>query len=261
MKRIARHIDRFLLTLALALLFSACNSSPEIGDYDDTPNGLISIAHLKSLLKGNSNLLSDDVSVSGYVIANDMYGELYKEIVISDESGGIAVAVDVEKSATKFPLYAHLTISCSGLQIGQVNGRPTLGTQSENGYRVERLTQGLINRHILIDKTSPQTIEPQQVTIEEITTKLAGNFIRLDGVEFCDDAGKTWCEKDSDSGEYEETTRYAYDESGNKIGVRISAYCNYRSEKIPTGKGVICGVVEVEDKTPLIRIIQHQINF
>ena len=261
MKRIVHLIDRILVAMMLALLISACGNSPEIGDFEDTPNGLISIAHLKSLLKGNSTSLSDDVSVSGYVIANDMYGELYKEIVISDESGGIAIAVDVDRSATKFPLCAHITISCSGLQIGQVNGRPTLGTKSDGGYRVERLSQTLINRHILIDKTAPQSIEPQRVSIEEISTKLAGNFIRLDNVELRDEAGKTWCEKDSKSGEYIETTRYAYDVSGSKIGVRISAYCNYCDEKIPSGKGMICGIVEVENKTPVIRIVQHQINF
>ena len=247
------------IILCISLLLVACGSQ-EIGDYESQAQGKISIAHLKTLLKGNSYRISDDVTIEGYVIANDLYSEYVKEIVIADQSGGIVIAVDEAQSSIRFPISAHITINCSGLQLGFINGRVTLGEKSSDGYRVERISQQNIARHIHIDKENPQTIEPNTICIEEITSLLAGNFIAIKDVEF-EDAGKSWCEKDLSNNEYTDTIRYATDKDGNKIGVYTSRLCEYGGEIIPSGRGEICGIVETIDREPMIRIIQHNIFF
>lgn len=258
MKQIVCHINSLLVILLLTL--SSCNSQ-KIGESQEELHGEITIAHLKTHLKGNSSRINEDISVCGYVIANDLYAELNKEIVIADQSGAIAIAVDVSNTAVKFPIYARITISCSGLQIGQTNGRPTLGSQSEQGYRVERLSSDQINRHILIDKKNAQPIEPQVVSIKDITPQTTGNFVRIDNVTFGDDSGKEWCEKDRSNGEYLETIRNVQDLDGNVIGIYISGECSYHNEIIPSDKGSICGIVEMHNQRPTIRIIQYMIDF
>ena len=247
------------IIFCLLLLFVGCESQ-EIGNFDSEPIGKISIAHLKTLLKGNSYRISDDITIEGYVIANDLYSEYIKEIVIADQSGGIVIAIDEAQSATRFPISAHVTINCSGLQLGFVSGRVTLGERSNDGYRVERISQQNIARYILIDKGTPQSIKPKTVNIKEITSLMAGNFVAIKDVEF-EDAGKSWCDKDSSKDEYTDTIRYAKDKDTNKIGIYTSQHCDYSGETIPSGYGEICGIVENIDQQPVIRIIQHNIFF
>lgn len=243
----------------LLLLLVSCNSQ-DLRDFSDQAHGLISIAHLKSMLKGNSYPITSDVSIEGYVIANDLYSEYSKEIVIADQSGGITIAVDQAQTSIHFPLSARITISCSGLQLGSINGRVTLGVRSREGYRLERLSHQEMARHIFIDRQNPQTIEPQVVEISDIKSEMAGNFIAIKDVEFVD-AGKSWCDKNPTSEEYINTIRYAIDTQGNQIGVFTSHECSYSGESIPSGRGEICGMVEFIDRSAVIRIIQHNIFF
>lgn len=252
-------MKRIVILLIIAATFWAC--SDPVAPFDEAPHGVVSIAHLKSLAKSESYTITDDISIEGYVVANDLFGEYYKSIVISDESGGIEIAIDTNKTATQFPISARVVVYCSGLTIGDYGGRLTLGATPAGHYTVDRISAKDISRYFLVDKSAPKAIEPTRLNINEIAEEHIGNYIRMDDVTFASQAGMSWCDKEPASGEYITTERTLHDRKGNALAVRTIAECRYRSEKIPSGYGVVCGIVEYFNGNYSLRIVNHQILF
>lgn len=253
MRRIAS-----LLTNILLLCAVGCSDATS-GEYNDRPKGTVSIAHLKTMAKSASTAIVDDISVEGYVVANDLFGEYYKSIVISDTSGGIEVSVDLRRTATEFPISARVVIHCSGLAIGSNAGRLVLGAQPEAEYTIDRIPAADISRYISVDTNNPREIEPTPLSIAELTAAHIGNYVVIKGLNFGDQAGKAWCERDSLTGKHTTTQRTAYDSEGREIGIRIISTCNYRDEVIPAGTGDLYGVVECYNGEYSLRIVNHGI--
>lgn len=229
--------------------------------FDERPHGVISIAHLKTLATSESYTITDDIAIEGYVVANDLYGEYYKSIVICDASGGIEIAIDSRTTATQFPISARIVVYCSGLTIGNYGGELVLGTTPSGGYTVGRIAEKDIQRYMLVDRSSPKAIEPTQITIRAIDAEHIGNYIRLDDVTFSSQASLTWCDKDPTTGEYVTTERTISNRNGDKFAVRTIAECRYRNEKLPSGYGTLCGIVEYFNGNYSLRVVNHQVLF
>lgn len=247
-----------ILIISITLL-TACSDSTS--SYDKPPQGTISIAHLKSLAATESYIITDDIAIEGHVVANDLYGEFYKSIVICDNSAGIEIAIDSRKTATQFPISAHVTVYCSGLCIGDYGGQLTLGVTPIDKYSVSRISEKDILRYFLVDKDNPQTIKPTTMNIRDINTTHIGNFIRIDNVTFGTQAGSTWCEQDPLTEEYITTERIVTNKIGDTFTIRCIGECKYNSEPLPSGYGSICGIVEYFNQEYSLRVVNHLIEF
>ena len=250
---------RIVAAIISVIILSACHDSS--AERSERPHGTISIAHLKSLATSESYTISDDIAIEGYVVANDLFGEYHKSIVICDHSGGIEIAIDLRQTAPKFPISARVVVYCSGLTIGDYGGQLTLGAIPEGKYTVDRILEKDLERYILIDKTSPKAIEPTEVAINDINTTHIGNYIRLSDVTFASQADLTWCDKDPITGDYITTERTIYDREKNSFTVRCIAECHYNNEKLPSGYGTLCGIVEYFNGKYSLRVVNHQIHF
>lgn len=250
---------RRIVIVLISVILIACNNS--MPTFDEPLRGNISIAHLKSLAASESYTITEDISIEGYVVANDLYGEYLKSIIICDESGGIEIAIDTRKTATLFPISARVVVHCSGLTIGDYGGRVILGAIPQGGYTVDRIAERDILRYFLVDKSSPKAIRPTTIAISDISTTHIGNYVRLDNLSFGEQASLTWCDIDPITGDYITTERIATDTKGNSIAIRTIAECSYRNEKIPSGVGTLCGIVEYFNGTYSLRIVNHQIAF
>ena len=245
------------ISLVVATLLLSCNG--ENGQYPT--HGKVSIAYLQSIATERSIPITQDVYIEGRVVANDKLCEIEQGAVIADESGGIEIAIDTNKTATQFPVSARVVVYCSGLTIGDYGGRLTLGAKPAGRYTVDRISSKDISRYFFVDKSAPKAIEPTRLNINEIAEEHIGNYIRLDDVTFSSQAGMSWCDKEPASGEYITTERTLHDRKGNALAVRTIAECLYRSEKIPSGYGVVCGIVEYFNGNYSLRIVNHQILF
>ena len=90
---------RTIVVLCSLWLIVACSGAtkPELSGNagnDNPESGLVSIAYLKSRYNGLSTNIKDDVSIKGTVVANDLFGEFYKRLVLVDDSGGIEISID-----------------------------------------------------------------------------------------------------------------------------------------------------------------------
>ena len=249
-----------LLTNIFALMAAACSDATS-GDYADRPHGTVSIAYLKSLARSESTAIVDDITIEGYVVANDLFGEYYKSIVLSDSSGGIAIGIDMRRTAVQFPISARVIVHCSGLALGDYGGELMLGALPEREYTVDRIAEEDISRYMIIDREHPVAIEPTPIKIADLTPAHIGNYVRFDNICFKDDAGLTWCDIDPITGRHITTRRMAYDTHDNTIGIRTIAECDYRSEVIPSGQGSLFGVVEYFNGEYSLRIVNHGIVF
>ena len=249
------------IVLLLISLFAVACSDATSGLYAERPHGTVSIAYLKSLAHGDSTTITDDISIEGYVIANDLFGEYYKSIVISDQSGGIEIGVDIRNTAVRFPISARTVVQCSGLALGNYGGRLMLGAVPEREYTVDHIAESDIDRYMLIDCSAPVAIEPTTITIADLSPALIGNYVRIDDLCFEQEAGLAWCDSDPITGKPITTQRTAYDSRGNAIAIRIIAECDYHSEVIPAGRGTLFGVVEYFNSEYSLRIVNHGIVF
>lgn len=277
MRRIARWQSRVLrrasilwLCVVLAALVACRDTSPAefFGEESEEKvepmeplKGHISIEHLKTLAKGDATIIVSDIYIEGYVVANDLYGEYYKSIVLCDESGGIEISIDSRDLAVLFPLSARVVVHCSSLALGDYGGQLTLGAQPTAEYSVDRIAELDIARYFTIDKTNPCVIKPQKVAIAELTPALVGDYVMLEGVTFGSQAGMMWCDKDLETGDFITTKRLLTDGSGEQIMLTFIPSCTYAAETIPSGEGVVCGIVEYFDGEYSLRVINRMMRF
>ena len=86
---ISRTALRTAVSVVLALTaLAGCDKASGLEFDDDTPQGMVTIAALKSRCTGAQAAVTEDITVEGVVTGNDLYGEFYKTLVVEDTSGG-----------------------------------------------------------------------------------------------------------------------------------------------------------------------------
>ena len=252
--------NKLLAICVLALLLCGCSEPNPAPEFNDRPYGLISIAHLKTMAKSEPHTITEDISIEGYVVANDLYGEYYKSIVICDDSGGIEISVDARQTAKIFPGAAKVTLHCTSLSIADYYGRVVIGAKS-NEYGIGRIEEENFARFFIIDKLSPTATEPTKMTINAISAKDVGNYVEIADVSFTDAEGLRWCDIDTATGEAITTTRQLTDQQGNTLLVRTIAQCSYATERLPSGRGKVRGIIERQNSRYSLRIVNRQFDF
>lgn len=263
---IASIVSNILLTIVIAgSVLQGCSIAPEDNEdtppaeYPETPHSKVSIAHLKSLCRTDRVVITDDISIEGHIIVNDLYGEFIKSIIVADESGCIEISVDCASTADVFFVGARMVVSCSSLALGDYGGRIILGAATSDEYSVGRVAEKDFSRYFLIDTSKPKEITPQVAKISNIDATHIGNYIELRDVRFIDGGAAEWCDKDTESGEYVTTERTITDPAGNEFTVRTLAECVYRNETLPQGVCTLRGIVDYFNGQYSLRIINHQI--
>lgn len=254
------YIAARLVATTLLLILCGCSDDNPNAEFPDTPHSVVSIAHLKTMATSQSRIITEDISIEGYVVANDLFGEYYKSIVLCDKSGGIEISVECNSTAMLFPIAAKVTIHCTSLTLGNYSGRVILGAESSD-YTVGRIAYSDFARFFSIDKLSPQAIEPNQITLSEISPKLVGNYVEIADVEFCEGGKLKWCDTDAATGKLITTERELRNAQGNSLWVRTIAQCSYGSEKLPAGRGRIRGIIEKYNSRYSLRVVNRQFEF
>ena len=255
---------RWIVLLCSLWASVACTSAtrPEFSELpdDDSESGLVSIAYLKSRCKGLSATIKADISIKGTVVANDLFGEFFKTLVLVDESGGVEVSIDKERLCADFPLYSNVAITCNGLAVGRVGGKVVLGAQPTGEFTTDRIAERDISKYLLRLEGSATSVVPRRVAIADLGVEHVSDYLLFEGVRFADDeVGRTWCELVDN--ELCETDRHIIDKAGNTLIVRVSPYSSYATEKLPSGVGALCGIVEYSGNAFALRIANHEVYF
>ncbi|NJL75250.1 MAG: hypothetical protein HC892_09700 [Saprospiraceae bacterium] len=116
----------------------------------------------------NPTQITDQVAISGIVIADDQSGNYFKEIVIQDQTGGIEIQLNATGLSNDFPVGRRVYINCQNLYIGDFAGVVQLGGSYDAvADRINRIDEVLINQ-IVVKGAIEGEPEPKLVTIEQL---------------------------------------------------------------------------------------------
>lgn len=254
MPRIA-YITNIILLALLALCIAACTPTAE--DEYGHIGRKVSISHLKSLAVSKSQAIRSDVVIVGRVVANDKLGELNRAIAIMDDTAAIELKIDCSDIDIIIPLYSEVVVRCTGLWIGCEGEKIVLGAEPTSHYVVDRVAEKelfTIIKEVNLPDTMPTS---RRRTISDIEQLDMSALVRIDNLRFID-VGARWCDKDTTSGRYIETLRYAEDATGI-IGVLTDGDCDYRMEMLPDGEVAIYAIVDSYLSERVLRITNHGI--
>lgn len=249
-----------LLLVAMAMAtFTNCVDS----DFDEPPvGGTVSdlvgnttVADLKAAhISGELEEILDDLILEVTVVSSDEAGNFYKELIVQDATGGIAVSTDLTNLYTEYPVGRTIFIKCQGLYLGDDNGGLELGggigADNNGNPRLDRIAEGLLGN--FIEKGAFGTATPRVKNINDLNNDDIYTLVQLEGVEFVSaDANETYANLVDQFSQ----NRTLEDCNGNSIIVRSSNFANFGGALTPNGNGTITAVHSVfsSDKQLFIR--------
>ena len=188
-----------------------------------------------------------DVIIAGRVVSSDKAGNVFKNIVLQDETGALVVAVNAYDLYETYQQGQQVVVNMTGLKIGGYNGLLQVGAEGtyNNAPSMTFMTKELFAEHAQQNGLARlERIDTILTAIPELMSaknsveglqKWQSQFIRLDGVSF-EDAGQDF----AGSGN---ANRYVKDAAGNRINVRNSSYADFAKAILPSGSGSIAGIL------------------
>jgi len=255
-------MKNYIYVAALALVANAATSCSDDFTYPPlvipqaTMQPTATIGELKELYwQDDRNYCSDIVALSdgrdfivkGRVVSSDSTGNIFKNVVIQDNSGAITIAVNEYDLYKKYQYGQEVVVNCTGLQIGGYNGLMQLGAQGEyNGNpSMTFMTADDFAAHAEADGLpAPAKVTPAIFTIEQLAEALndpakkreyMSRLVTIENVSF-ETPGQKFAPTTS-------TDRYVKNADGKKLNVRCSSYSSFKDEVIPSGSGSVTGIL------------------
>lgn len=247
-----------LITAILALLLvtglSSClkdnYDAPPVGGKDPNVTVNFFIDALKARYTGTTPYyINEDLIISAIVTADDKSGNFYKQIIIQDSTGAIALLLEGSNIYNDYPIGRKIFIKLRGLYLTQYKGifqvaGAILPDGSTNG-----IPTALYDKFIL-KGTYPHVVEPKVLTITQLNQLNPANqnlLIKLENVEFeTQDAGKTFADGYGKSS----LSRTVKGCSGGSIETYNSGYALWANSLTPTGRGTLVGIISQYNTSP-----------
>lgn len=245
-----------LLSCLVALLATSC-----MNEFDDLtfepgnyPYGNNSIGEanttIKELKEKFSNYylastdgvveIKEDIRIRGRVITNDESGNVYKQLAIQDETGGIIIGVNATGTYAYLPVGQEVIINCKGLHFGGYRKLPQIGALY-NGA-IGRMNENVFKQHIKLVGTPDAAAIPLFELNEEWLADSKNKdynvprYVHMSNVEFTD-GGKQFAPVD------EQTENRSVKIGDQQVVFRVSSYANFALDTIPDYPVNITGVL------------------
>ena len=227
---------------------------------------VVSIADLKAkygaLQKDKVNdtvRIDEGVQIKGYVTGNDVEGNIYSQLTIQDETGGIIISIAQGGLSGQVQIGQQILVNVGGLVYGTYRTQPQIGVPytdfDKNQVYPSRISRvEWQSRFKLIGKPDLTKIEPvvfddpKVLNDETEALKYAGCLVTLKNVEFAMADGETTFAPEAEGlTTGNAVTRYfkGFTAQKKQIGIRTSCYADFAAEKLPKGKLNVTGVLTV----------------
>lgn len=246
MNKIFNFLTAVILVASIGT-FSACKKSFDNPPGASDPNIVAntSIQQLKALHATPSafDVITDELIISGVVVADDESGNLYKQLYIQDSTGGLQILLDANSLYGTYPVGRRIYIKCKDLCISDYNGTMELGVKAlvAGLPSLEGIPSNLISKFV-VGGSINNPVVPIVVTQNQLGTnmqdKYLGSLIQLNDYEFADTT-VTY----SDTSVYKSTVnRDIRNCNGQTITIRTSAYANFAARRVGRGNGSITAI-------------------
>lgn len=257
MKRITYILSAALLLLSLGVTscmndFDTPVTGNAYGNNSIDEQRTTTIANLKeqyaSVISGNKyQEITEDTRIVGIVIGDDESGNIYKQLIVGDETGSIVVGINTTGIYACCPVGQKVVIDCKGLNIGGYGMQAQLGTIYKG--IIGRMDLNIWLQHVRL-LNEPQMwykeLTPVVMTGAELKTfnkDLAPVLVTFKNVTIKEaDGTATFAPDDlKDNGNGVNRTLTLDDNSS--LTFRTSTYANFSSEVMPTGKVNVTGIL------------------
>ena len=267
------------MALVMGLGLTSCMDDDWKAPSGDTPaygnntlqeKNVISIAELKEKYGVTKNMINDTVriddgiQIKGVVTGNDAEGNIYNEIALQDETGGILVCIAQGGLCGQIQVGQEILIDLGGLYIGAYRSQPQIGVPytstsasgAKSTYPSRIARAEWQTRFKLIGKPDAKKLVAKEFDYESMKGnetelyKYAGCLVKATGVGFAKADGKTTYAPKSEGASTGYGVMRAFknmttgkDYTTNEFGVRTSCYSDFAAEKLPEGKLTVTGIL------------------
>jgi len=250
MKRFNQFLPALLL---MSITFVACDQRvfemPPLNEPVYTDTATMSIADFKTQFAAATAVeITDTITISGIVVANDISGNMYKEMTIMDNTGGLKIAIDRSKLYTEFRVGQRVFIECNGLWVGKYGGYMQLGGSYNGG--IGQMTWETAQAHVFKDGWPLPTqdlLTPEVISFDVVASEAnMGKLITLENVQFTPVAGEVFCAAAADgSTQTLSKTLTSSTNTGRTIVVRLSSASDFANKLLPSGNGNLTGILSL----------------
>lgn len=181
--------------------------------------------------------------IVGKIAGNDIGGNLFKEIYIQDNTGGISLRIDEYSLCAYLPVSEEIMIDLDGMYIGGYGTNPQLGTLYNNS--VGRMSQIFWANHFRIITAADGSVKPKEIySMSDFTRDDICKVVTIKNVSFVDADGKT-----AYSDGVSNYTNRTVNELTSKFVVRTSSYADFAKTPLPKGKVDLTGILTIYNGT------------
>lgn len=267
------------MALVMGLGLTSCMDDDWKAPSGDTPaygnntlqeKNIISIDELKTKYGITKDMINDTVriddgiQIKGVVTGNDAEGNIYNEIALQDETGGILVCIAQGGLCGQIQVGQEVLIDLGGLYIGAYRSQPQIGVPytstsasgAKSTYPSRIARAEWQTRFKLIGKPDAKKLVAKEFDYESLKGnetelyKYAGCLVKATGVGFAKADGKTTYAPKSEGASTGYGVMRAFknmttgkDYTTNEFGVRTSCYSDFAAEKLPEGKLTVTGIL------------------
>ena len=279
MMKSMKYIQMIMMALVMGLGLTSCMDDDWKAPSGDTPaygnntlqeKNVISIAKLKKDYGITKDMINDTVriddgiQIKGVVTGNDAEGNIYNEIALQDETGGILVCIAQGGLCGQMQVGQEVLIDLGGLYIGAYRSQPQIGVPytstsasgAKSTYPSRIARAEWQTRFKLIGKPDAKKLVAKEFDYESLKGnetelyKYAGCLVKATGVGFAKADGKTTYAPKSEGASTGYGVMRAFknmttgkDYTTNEFGVRTSCYSDFAAEKLPEGKLTVTGIL------------------
>lgn len=232
---------------ALVIAIVSCNKKFDAPPAYVPPNikTTITINDLKiKHVSGQVDSITTDDVIGGVVIANDSSGNFYKQIILQDSTGGIAVNIDDYNLYATFPIGRKVYVKVKGLFMSEDAGLLYLGGSPAADGTVGGIASRLKDQYIVKAETGVP-VTPTVVTISDLKnnpTKYMYTLVQFNNFEVKNgDTSKTYAYS-TPTTKVDANIIVKGCGSSDTMIIRTSAYSNFANVFVPKGNGTLTAV-------------------
>ncbi len=261
-------MKKILLSLALGCLtLTACMDgewdipqsileNPPYGNNEIQKYPAAQVMTLQQLKAANSSAIqnngvkeiTEDVQLQVVVNGNDAGGNLYKQISVQDETGGIIVGINATDQEAFLPVGQKLLINLKGLYIGGYGKQAQLGSLYNGG--IGRMDLEVWKQHVRL--VADTEVSAKVDTIEFDANKDAlsqtGRIVKISGATISGSGTQTLAPDDGSVSLSNNCANRTVN-GNNKVVLRTSTYSDFASLPLPNGPADIYGVCTIFNST------------
>ena len=230
----------FLSVLMLGLLFSCTKEyerPPLTEPLYEGAEANITIKKLKEQYKDiiNPTLIDIDYILKAVVIGNDISGNIFKQLYVQDETGGINLGVDQNSVYTEYRVGQEVYINLKGLYMVKYGGQLQIGYDLTQANRIQwEVFQFYVHKN---KWPNAEKVTPTTTSLSSLSEDAVNTLIKLEKVYFADGGKLPFAEPE------QTVNRTLKDGNGKSIIVRNSGYANFAADILPEGGGTVVGIL------------------